>query len=313
MIKTRAYINIALTKYWGKKDEKLNIPHYPTISFTTNQFYTDVVVEKSNNPRYYINDELVNDFEKEKIDKYLSLVYELYQINKFDLIIKSYSHVPIGKGLASSASFYCALALALNEIYQMGLNQEELSRLARLGSGSASRSIYKGFVKWEDKDDMKSVAKPLNVNWEDFIMLVPLKETAVKKISSREAMKLAVKHKTYQSYVKKQIKDNKKMEFYLNQKNIYKVGKIAEKNALRMHRLIEKTNIYFLDNESYLKIKEIKSIRKMHKIPVYITADAGNIVILITLKSQLDKLKKYLNLDNYIVLEEGEDAVVIKN
>ena len=91
-------------------------------------------------------------------------------------LIESENFVPTAAGLASSASAYAALAGACNEALQLGLSDKDLSRLARRGSGSASRSIYGGFAEWEKgHDDESSFAHRVEADgWENELAMVLL-------------------------------------------------------------------------------------------------------------------------------------------
>ena len=90
-------------------------------------------------------------------------------------LIESENFVPTAAGLASSASAYAALAGACNEALQLGLSDKDLSRLARRGSGSASRSIYGGFAEWEKNDDETSFAHRVEADgWENELAMVLL-------------------------------------------------------------------------------------------------------------------------------------------
>ncbi|WP_157035619.1 diphosphomevalonate decarboxylase, partial [Staphylococcus haemolyticus] len=108
-------------------------------------------------------------------------------------LIESENFVPTAAGLASSASAYAALAGACNEALQLGLSDKDLSRLARRGSGSASRSIYGGFAEWEKgNDDETSFAHRVEADgWEnELAMVFVVINNKSKKVSSRSGMSL---------------------------------------------------------------------------------------------------------------------------
>ena len=87
---------------------------------------------------------------KAKIQRYMDMIRKEADISTYALI-ESDNFVPTAAGLASSASAYAALAGACNEALDLNLSDKDLSRLARRGSGSASRSIYGGFAEWEKR------------------------------------------------------------------------------------------------------------------------------------------------------------------
>lgn len=117
--------------------------------------------------------------------------------------IESNNFVPTAAGLASSASAYAALAAACNEALQLGLSSKDLSRLARRGSGSASRSIYGGFAEWEKgQDDATSYAHAIDANdWEkDLSMIFVVINNQSKKVSSRSGMSLTRETSRFYQY-----------------------------------------------------------------------------------------------------------------
>lgn len=176
--KARAHTNIALIKYWGKADEALIIPMNNSLSVTLDRFYTETRVtfdETLTEDQLILNGEAVNAKESAKIQRYMEMIRKEAGISEHALI-ESENFVPTAAGLASSASAYAALAGACNEALQLGLSDKDLSRLARRGSGSASRSIYGGFAEWEKgHDDESSFAHRVEADgWENELAMVLL-------------------------------------------------------------------------------------------------------------------------------------------
>ena len=174
--KARAHTNIALIKYWGKADEALIIPMNNSLSVTLDRFYTETRVtfdETLTEDQLILNGEAVNAKESAKIQRYMEMIRKEAGISEHALI-ESENFVPTAAGLASSASAYAALAGACNEALQLGLSDKDLSRLARRGSGSASRSIYGGFAEWEKgHDDESSFAHRIEADgWENELAMV---------------------------------------------------------------------------------------------------------------------------------------------
>jgi len=174
--KARAHTNIALIKYWGKADEDLILPMNNSLSVTLDRYYTDTKV--TFNPEYtkdtlILNGEEVSDDEAKKIYRFMDLVRERSQTSMY-AYIESINYVPTAAGLASSASAYAALSAACNEALQLNMSKKDLSRLARRGSGSASRSIFGGFAEWEEgHDDETSYAHAIDANdWENELSMV---------------------------------------------------------------------------------------------------------------------------------------------
>ncbi|MBU0530693.1 MAG: diphosphomevalonate decarboxylase, partial [Nanoarchaeota archaeon] len=149
-----ANANIALVKYWGKRDKKLMLPNNGSISMTVDGMNTHTTVEfdsKYEKDIVIINGEELQD---EDTFKHIDLIREKAGIQDKAKVVSN-NNFPTAAGLASSASGLAALSVAGAKAAGLDLDKKELSMLARRGSGSASRSVYSGFVEWHrgEKDD----------------------------------------------------------------------------------------------------------------------------------------------------------------
>ncbi len=141
--------NIALVKYWGKRDPNLILPHNSSISMTLDNLHTTTTVEFNEsfeNHQVTINGKNAHGEEYRRIEEHLALLQRVSKKKVFAKIV-SENNFPKKAGLASSASGFAALTLAGTTALGQKLNSKELSILARRGSGSASRSILGGFVE----------------------------------------------------------------------------------------------------------------------------------------------------------------------
>lgn len=124
-------------KILGEKNTELNLPTTSSLSLTLDKFYTTTSVEPANHDRFILNDQVVD---ATRVHRFLDILRQ--QLGDFTpLQVISENHVPTSAGLASSASAFAALTGAVTHELGMDLPKEELSRLARRGSGSASRSF----------------------------------------------------------------------------------------------------------------------------------------------------------------------------
>ena len=147
-----ANANIALIKYWGKRDEKLILPYTSSLSLTLSDLYTQTAVNFSDD---FSEDSVTLDGENLlpgsttfcRVVSMLDLVREKAGISTKARVV-SRNHVPTAAGLASSASGFAALCASAAFAAGLKLTPRELSRLARRGSGSACRSIFGGLVIW---------------------------------------------------------------------------------------------------------------------------------------------------------------------
>ena len=300
--KARAHTNIALIKYWGKADEALIIPMNNSLSVTLDRFYTETRVtfdDTLTEDQLILNGETVNAKESAKIQRYMDMVRKEAGISEHALI-ESENFVPTAAGLASSASAYAALAGACNEALQLGLSDKDLSRLARRGSGSASRSIYGGFAEWEKgHDDETSYAHRVESdNWEnELAMIFVVINNKSKKVSSRSGMSLTRDMSRFYQYWLDHVEpDLKETKAAISQKDFKRMGEVIEANGLRMHatNLGAQPPFTYLVQESYDAMRIVQECREAG-LPCYFTMDAGpNVKVLIEKKNQQAIVDKFL-------------------
>lgn len=298
----RAFTNIAFIKYWGKADEELMLPMNNSLSLTLDAFYTDTKVifdEKLAQDELYIDGKLQDEKSLNKAKVILDLVRKQAGILDFAKI-ESINHVPTAAGLASSASGLAALAGAASLAAGLNLSPTDLSRLARRGSGSASRSIYGGFAEWEKgSSDTDSYAVPVDdADW-DIGMIFIIVDDKRKDISSTEGMRRVVETSPYyEGWVTSTAEDLKEIKIAIAERNFEKVGQIAESSALKMHAL----NLSAQPPFNYWSPDSIVAMRKVEELralgyPVYLTMDAGPNVKLICQKSQMPAIHEFLLKD----------------
>lgn len=300
--KARAHTNIALIKYWGKADEKLIIPMNNSLSVSLEKFYTETEVTFDSdyqNDQFILNGEEANEKETKKIQSYMDIVREVAGTN-LHARIDSHNFVPTAAGLASSASAYAALAAACNEALQLRLTDKDLSRLARRGSGSASRSIFGGFAEWEKgHDDETSYAHPVDANhWEDDLsMIFVVIDNQSKKVSSRSGMSLTRDtSRFYQYWLDHVDEDIAEVKRAMSSKDFKHLGEVIEANGLRMHatNLGAQPPFTYLVQESYDAMRIVQECREAG-LPCYFTMDAGpNVKVLIEKKNQQAIVDKFL-------------------
>ncbi|MRN07659.1 diphosphomevalonate decarboxylase [Lactobacillus sp. 0.1XD8-4] len=296
MATAKAHTNIALVKYWGKKDPKLILPQTDSLSLTLNEFYTTTTVNFKSEldaDRVSIDGQLIDKADAKKVIHVLELVRSMSGINSF-AEVTSTNHVPTAAGLASSASAFAALAGAASVAAGLHLSRRDLSKLARRGSGSATRSIYGGLVEWQKGvDDASSFAKPIAEDVAFPIeMLAVLINTKKKKVSSRSGMQLSVSTSPYYEAWKKVVaRDMTAIKAAIKAKDIDKIGHIAEENALRMHALTLSADpgFTYFNGETLAIIKAVEDLRS-HGINCYYTMDAGPNVKVIYDRANRDKI-----------------------
>lgn len=207
-----APVNMALIKYWGKRDEELILPINDSISMTldANEMSAKTTISASESfkqNRMWLNGDEVAFEDNARVMRCLEGVQQLALANgelKFPLSwklhIASYNNFPTAAGLASSAAGYACLVYTLARLYELPMN-EELTTIARQGSGSACRSLYGGFVHWrrgatEDGSDSNAVQLQTSDHWPNMHMLILVVNDARKKTGSTKGMQLAVQTST---------------------------------------------------------------------------------------------------------------------
>ena len=296
--KARAYTNIALIKYWGKKNESLILPMNNSLSLTLDAFYTETEVsfsEAYTEDQFYLDNQLQDEKATKKISTFLDIVREKAGTTKKAKVI-SQNFVPTAAGLASSASGLAALAGACNEALKLGLDDQALSRLAPRGSGSACRSIFGGFVEWEKgHDDQSSYAHPISSDgFEDHLAMVFLLLNEQKKdVSSRDGMRRTVETSSfYQGWLDSVEADLYQLKQAIKTKNFQLLGETMEQNGLKMHgtTLAARPPFTYWSPDSLKAMQAVRDLRNQG-IPCYFTMDAGPNVKVLVQKDHLDKVK----------------------
>ena len=296
--KARAYTNIALIKYWGKKNESLILPMNNSLSLTLDAFYTETEVsfsEAYTEDQFYLDNQLQDEKATKKISTFLDIVRAKAGTTKKAKVI-SQNFVPTAAGLASSASGLAALAGACNEALKLGLDDQALSRLARRGSGSACRSIFGGFVEWEKgHDDQSSYAHPISSDgFEDHLAMVFLLLNEQKKdVSSRDGMRRTVETSSfYQGWLDSVEADLYQLKQAIKTKNFQLLGETMEQNGLKMHgtTLAARPPFTYWSPDSLKAMQAVRDLRNQG-IPCYFTMDAGPNVKVLVQKDHLDKVK----------------------
>ncbi len=298
----RANTNIALIKYWGKRDEKLFLPMNSSLSITLDRFYTTTTVEfkeelkedsliLNNNPGSYED--------RKKVSYFINKIRDIAGIELYASII-SENNVPTAAGFASSASGFAALAAAATKALGLDLMEEELSVIARQGSGSACRSIYGGYVEWDmgkKVDGSDSVARQIlgEKEWK-LTILSAIVAKGIKKVSSREGMKRTVETSPfYKGWLSTVSNDLDEAKIAIKERDFQRLGEVMEANGLKMHATMlgAKPPILYWESGTMEVMNCITKLRQSG-IPAYFTIDAGANVKILSLPKYEEEIKKAL-------------------
>ncbi len=311
--------NIALVKYWGKYGEQL--PSNASISFTLEKcksIFEVEITEKKNN-KSYINLEfegIKNDAFIPKIQTLFDKIESDYSITKeFDWSIKSSNTFPHSSGIASSASAMAALAMCIEELQYGYVDIQRASKIARLGSGSASRSTIPKLAWWG-----KHYAQPLTNQefaipvWEAVDDIFQTYNNAILIASSDEkSVSSSVGHKLMNSNIYAAQRFENATENIANlygamrEGDLEKFGEIVEHEAMSLHALMMMSSPSFIliKPATLLMIEKIKAFRNDSKLPVYFTLDAGPNIHLLYPENIHNQIIDFIDKDLKSLCENG--------
>jgi diphosphomevalonate decarboxylase len=321
--------NIALIKYWGKRDEKLILPCNSSISLTLEgktrpvkgahfDLYTTTSVlfsDKLKADELYINGQKQDLGDKDVAERF-NVISQLRERagNKSHVLVVSNNSFPSASGLASSASGMATLVCAVSKALGLKLSEKELSIIARQGSGSACRSIMGGIVKWEKgalDDGSDSFAHQLYPasHWPDLKDIIAVVSSARKKVSSRAGMAQTVRtsplYKARQVVVEKHIAS---LEDALRRRNLPKLAETAMKDSNNMHATMLDTTppIMYMDDNSRAIVNAIEELNRDEGAAIAgYTFDAGANAHIITIDGNIAKVM------NRIKGIEGIESIVV--
>ncbi len=291
--------NIALVKYWGK--HPIQLPMNPSLSFALKESVVRIRIayEVSEHKAFQLtgfrlNGEAHPGFAG-KIENYLLGLAEEYPfINTAQLRISSESTFPHSAGIASSAAAFSALALCICSMDEQinGRTSDKAtflrraSHLARLGSGSACRSVYPGMVIWGQSkqfaESSDTHAWPLpkeqvHASFHDIRDAILIADSKSKKVSSSAGHALMHKH-PYRDQRKLQAMDNLlKISEALQSGDWQMFGEVIENEALTLHSLMMSSNpgYILMHPNTLMMINKIRDFREETQVPAYFTLDAG--------------------------------------
>jgi diphosphomevalonate decarboxylase len=303
--KVLATPNIAVVKYWGKRDEKLMLPTNSSLSFTMDEQLKTITEIKFGKEQ--LEDELILDGikligkEMEGAGKVLDYVREKYDV-KMHAEISSINYFPTAAGMASSASGYAAMAFGINAALNLGLERREISIIARLGSGSACRSVYGGFVEWQmgkkvDGSDSFAVQLHDEAHWPEIRNVIAIVDAEKKKVSSRAGMQQTVKtSELFIERLKKTDETARRMKKAVLGKDFEEFAKLTMQDSDSMHACMADTRppIIYLNETSRKIISEVNKINSKSVIAGY-TFDAGPNAHIYALEENVGNVRKMLS------------------
>ncbi|XP_057978837.1 diphosphomevalonate decarboxylase 2-like [Malania oleifera] len=302
--------NIAVIKYWGKRDETLILPVNDSISVTLDPNHlcttTTVAVSPSfEKDRMWLNGKEISlsggryqnclreirsrasDVEDE--EKGIKIVRKDWE--KLHVHIASYNNFPTAAGLASSAAGFACLVFALGKLMNLKEDQGKLSAIARQGSGSACRSLFGGFVKWimgNDENGSDSIAVQLvdEKHWDDLVIVIAVVSSRQKETSSTTGMRESVKTSLLLQHRAKEVVPKRilQMEEAIRNRDFPSFAQLtcADSNQFHAVCLDSSPPIFYMNDTSNRIISYVEKWNRSEETPqVAYTFDAGPNAVLI--------------------------------
>lgn len=316
-----AHPNIALVKYWGKRDERLILPHQSSLSLTLAPLKVTTSVEwGATSDEVELNGKVAQGSERQRVIDILELIRSQVKDVGHAKVV-SRGDFPAAAGLASSAAGFAALAVAARAAAGLPRDVKAESILARRGSGSACRSIQGGVCVWRKgvrADGEDSYAEQVfdEKHWPEIRMFVAMVSKEEKETKSRDGMKNTVETSPYYAAWAKDAEEELPRAIdAIRTRDFAAIGELAERNAWRMHATALGANPPLC----YLMPKTLEVIHRLRQerrngLQAYFTLDAGpNPVILTTDKhaAAAEELAKSCGASEVVRCHVGGDAQLI--
>lgn len=309
-----ARANIALVKYWGKRDDALNLPARGSLSLTLEALATRTSVSLLSSSASA--DELLLDGVAQtgkpvqRISQFLELV-RASAGSSFFARVESTNTFPTAAGLASSASGFAALAVAAAGAYGLSLSPKELSILARRGSGSAARSIFGGFARMG-----LEYAEPITDAKLELVAAIAVARAKSKDIGSTDGMKHTASTSPYHDAWLAQVdRDLAAAADALANGDFAALARITEGSCLAMHAdaMAARPGILYFQPVTLWAIARVRSLQKAG-VPVFFTIDAGPHLVAFTTAEALETVRAALSehedIANVLVSRPGGPAAL---
>lgn len=279
--------NIAFIKYWGVADAEINLPLNSSISMTLADAHTTTTLEWDRAgalaaDQICLDGVRLGEKAAGRLVRHLDRIRRLAGI-EWRARVESVNNFPMASGIASSASGFCALTVAactaLGPEFGINLSPTRLSAISRLGSGSASRSHFGGFVEWEQgTDDVDSVAVPLFPadHW-DLYDIVVVVSSAEKKVSSENGHTIALTSPLLDGRIRGLSAQLDTVRQAIADRDLAALGPVIEQDALAMHAVMMTStpSLLYWQPGTLELLHAVRRWRESEGIPVYFTIDAG--------------------------------------
>ncbi|KAI6382242.1 hypothetical protein MCOR25_000830 [Pyricularia grisea] len=300
---TTAPVNIAVVKYWGKRDPKLNLPTNSSLSVTLAQSDLRTLTTatcSSDRPAAQGDSLILNGEESDVSGARTQACFRelrarrraledadssLPKLSTFALKIVTENNFPTAAGLASSAAGFAALVRAIADLYQLPDSPAELSKIARQGSGSACRSLFGGYVAWREgtaadgSDSLAEQVAPAS-HWPEMRAIVLVASAMKKGVSSTSGMQQTVATSSlFKQRIAEVVPANMKtMEEAIQNRDFAAFAEVTMRDSNSFHATCADTYppIFYMNDTSRAAIRAVEAINAAagRTIAAY-TFDAG--------------------------------------
>ncbi|MGA8904496.1 MAG: diphosphomevalonate decarboxylase [Candidatus Bathyarchaeia archaeon] len=290
-----------LVKYHGLKDSKRRIPYHDSISVCVEELTTKATIEfsdKYSKDIIEINGEPARSIEAARVLAVVSPLRTLAKA-KEHFKLSSRNNLPQGKGLGFSASAFASIAQASSSALSLKMQPERLSEIARLGAGSASRSLVGGFSIWYANKNGSSYAEqlPTSKNMNLAMAFVPIPSQVKTDMAHEES----VTSPFFSARLEEVGKVLRRMQRAIKAGEVDEIGRLAEADSLSLHAITMtgKSGLVLMGQETIGIIQGIISLRETEHIPVWYSLDTGPSVYINTHAESIDtvcaEIRKYTN------------------
>lgn len=277
----RSHSNIAFIKYWGNRNHALRLPANASLSMNLAALHSTTTVEwrdDLNTDTLSINGLEASAQARNRVQTHLSMLRERLGTT-MQARVTSANNFPMGAGIASSASAFAALTLAAVAALAVELPQRELSALARLGSGSAARSIPDGFVEWHAGDShgssyAESFAEP---DYWDLVDVIAIVSRRHKRVGSTAGHATAESSILQRARVARADERLRAIKQAILARDFVTFARIVEEDSNLMHAVMmtSKPPLFYWQPLSLKVMQAVRRWRNNEAVQVCYTLDAG--------------------------------------
>jgi len=295
-----AHPNIALVKYWGKRDVERNVPAVGSLSITLDGLTTTTTVRFDSDLEHDTFSLGGRETPKmtERVVACLDRMRRHVGVSNY-AVVESVNDFPTAAGLASSASGFAALVVAADAALSAGLDRSVLADLARQASGSAARSLFGGFVELRLTPDGPNPTETLQLlepsAW-PLRVLVAVTDPGPKAVGSTEGMQMT-KHTSpyYPAWIESSPADLSEARSAVQRRDFEALANVSESSCLKMHALMlsARPGLVYWNGATVEGIRRVRELRASG-VPVFFTVDAGPQLKAVCLPEAYERVEREL-------------------